>query len=349
MWYGSMRASTFDRRRARKSAALAVLATFALAGCFAALRVELQERSFDHSHHVKRGLECIDYHAEAKTSRRPGMPKNETCTDCHGETDEPSVAAIVSAYLARPADAKHAPSPIYGDVKFDHSKHAAKGLECAACHEGATTQALPNPAGPMRMAACVSCHKEKSGPLDCRSCHETWAKEVKPRSHLGCWELGHGTHARTSQNNVTVANVERCDLCHARNDCDRCHQREAPRSHTEAWRTATHGLAASIDRSKCMTCHAADSCNRCHQVQPPHSHNAPSFGAPRDGHCVTCHEPVGSSACGVCHKGTPSHQRATPRPTTPAHSAAMNCRQCHGAGQPLPHADNGTECTKCHH
>jgi hypothetical protein len=26
----------------------------------------------------------------------------------------------------------------------------------------------------------------------------------------------------------------------------------------------------------------------------------------------------------------------------------MNCRMCHGHGQPLNHADNGTECTSCH-
>jgi hypothetical protein len=33
----------------------------------------------------------------------------------------------------------------------------------------------------------------------------------------------------------------------------------------------------------------------------------------------------------------------------PNHNPAMNCRMCHGRGAPLQHADNGTECTTCHH
>jgi hypothetical protein len=37
---------------------------------------------------------------------------------------------------------------------------------------------------------------------------------------------------------------------------------------------------------------------------------------------------------------------ATPLP--PDHNAGMNCRMCHGNGQPLPHVDNGQQCTSCH-
>jgi hypothetical protein len=27
---------------------------------------------------------------------------------------------------------------------------------------------------------------------------------------------------------------------------------------------------------------------------------------------------------------------------------SMNCRLCHGAGVPLPHVDNGSDCNSCH-
>jgi hypothetical protein len=55
---------------------------------------------------------------------------------------------------------------------------------------------------------------------------------------------------------------------------------------------------------------------------------------------------LSSTSCGVCHKGTPSHALATPLP--PDHVPGMNCRMCHGNGQPLPHVDNGDSCTLCH-
>jgi hypothetical protein len=32
----------------------------------------------------------------------------------------------------------------------------------------------------------------------------------------------------------------------------------------------------------------------------------------------------------------------------PGHTPGMNCRQCHGLTAPLPHADNGSECARCH-
>jgi hypothetical protein len=59
-----------------------------------------------------------------------------------------------------------------------------------------------------------------------------------------------------------------------------------------------------------------------------------------------CHQPLGNESCAVCHKGTPSHALATPKP--PGHNPAMNCRMCHGNGQPLPHFDNGDDCNSCH-
>jgi hypothetical protein len=64
-------------------------------------------------------------------------------------------------------------------------------------------------------------------------------------------------------------------------------------------------------------------------------------------HCLTCHEQLSESACSVCHKGTPDHRLAAPKPAN--HTAGLNCRQCHGHGQPLPHVDNGTDCNSCHH
>lgn len=340
-----MRASTSERRRIRPTPAL-LAGALVLAGCVAALRVDSDGRRFDHSHHVKRGLDCLDCHADAKTKARAGMPAGEACRDCHGEADELSVATSVSAYASLSGDARHARPKTFADVTFDHAKHAEKHVACADCHKGASTEPRPDPAGPLRMKDCTGCHKERGGPEDCRACHESWARDVKPATHRGDWERGHGLAARLNRENVTVAAVERCELCHARSACDSCHLRDAPRNHTEAWRTATHGLTAAIDRSRCTACHAADSCNRCHQVQPPHTHNAGSWSSPRNGHCVSCHAPLSSSACFTCHKGTPRHAAAPARPAS--HVRVGDCRPCHAPGSRLPHADNGSDCNACH-
>ena len=72
-----------------------------------------------------------------------------------------------------------------------------------------------------------------------------------------------------------------------------------------------------------------------------------SFGGTTSNHCVGCHLPLATTECYTCHKSTPSHETATPLPA--GHTAGMNCRMCHGHGQPLPHADKGDACSTCHH
>ena len=68
--------------------------------------------------------------------------------------------------------------------------------------------------------------------------------------------------------------------------------------------------------------------------------------APARDNCLSCHEPLRGESCGVCHEQATSHELATPLPSD--HVPGMNCRQCHGNGQPLPHVDNGQLCTSCH-
>src|SRR5262249_37945065 len=177
---------------------------------------------------------------------------------------------------------------------------------------------------------------------ECATCHMATGRGTKPASHAESW---HFTHGPTSRLPDERKSADRCDLCHARHDCESCHAREEPRDHTNTFRTATHGLEASVDRPRCLVCHREDSCVRCHETAPPRSHRA-GWGAPREGHCATCHATL--DGCAACHKGTPSHAQAVPKPAAD-HTPAMNCRQCHGHGQPLPHVDNGSDCNGCRH
>ena len=178
-------------------------------------------------------------------------------------------------------------------------------------------------------AACTECHQY----ID-----ETWL----PPSHHHGWTRGHGDVVRASSGR----SADRCELCHQEGQsCAVCHQRMAPESHDQTFRTRTHGVLASIDRSGCAVCHTQDSCAQCHQQTRPLSHRG-SFGAPVNNHCVSCHLPVQDTGCRVCHPSTPSHDTAAGLPAD--HVPSMNCRLCHGNGVALPHPDGGHVCTSCH-
>jgi hypothetical protein len=333
----------------RASTSKALLGALLLAGCSAETGEEPKKVRFQHASHVARGLDCTDCHGDPKTAVKVAMPTAESCRECHDGKEKitADIAAAISEYCERPADARHLRPQTYADIQFAHSFHAGRAaISCETCH-GKIAAATPNPEPSLAMTNCQSCHATRSVSGECATCHSVWSQERKPESHGSLWNVRHGAASRMTQKQLVVARTEDCTLCHAREACDQCHATTKPKNHTEAWRTATHGLAASMDRTSCQTCHGADSCERCHNgTPPPRSHRA-GFGAPRDLHCLTCHDQLGESACNVCHKGTPDHNLAAPKPAN--HTAGMNCRQCHGHGQPLPHVDNGTDCNSCHH
>jgi hypothetical protein len=101
-----------------------------------------------------------------------------------------------------------------------------------------------------------------------------------------------------------------------------------------------------MDRESCAVCHQRDFCDRCHASTEPMNHVG-AFGGTLSTHCLGCHFPLSAEeGCGVCHKATPSHLLAAPKP--PDHVPGMNCLQCHGIQQPLPHVDKGDDCNTCH-
>ena len=197
------------------------------------------------------------------------------------------------------------------------------------------------------MDACVACHREQApAAVDCASCHTRIRADVPPADHLAGWEWEHGQRARHGDLD-TFFRQESCSRCHQRDTCTECHRQVEPRDHTNFFRLRGHGLMASTDRQSCSTCHRQDMCVRCHENTQPASHRQGGFGSSRNGHCQSCHEPLGEQSCGVCHTSTPSHKLAPPK--SPRHPAGLNCRQCHGSTARLPHVDNGSDCNQCHH
>ena len=224
---------------------------------------------------------------------------------------------------------------------FSHQAHATRGEECSACHASTEQDDGSGEAFTFSMDACSQCHTQRQVANDCEQCHTRIRADAPPPNHGASWKRTHGRAVRA----CTGATAERCELCHQESSCEACHMAETPDNHSDFFRRRGHGIVASMERQTCSACHTPDSCNRCHQESAPLNHGG-GWGAPQDRHCVTCHEPLRNETCFVCHKDTASHATATALPAD--HNAGMNCRMCHGNGQPLPHFDNGEQCTLCH-
>jgi hypothetical protein len=331
--------------RARRASLLALLG---LAGCaiIGSLQSGVKPFAFSHRLHVEdQGLGCTDCHVQWDKADMPGMPIAKQCALCHADIDaqKPPEKQIAQLFEGDKFKA-HMYSAQSGEIVFSHLKHAGRDNECIVCHAAAAKSDAADAGLKLRMEDCQKCHAERKGPSDCSACHQTIRNDVPPPNHGAQWKREHGRVMRACNNDVRA---ERCDTCHTEANCLACHKSEPPSNHNGFWRRRGHGLAASMDRRTCAACHQPEACEACHSQTQPTNH-AGSWGQPLDRHCLTCHEPLRfEDNCQTCHKSTPSHALATPMPSW--HLPAMNCRQCHGNGQPLPHVDNGTTCIQCHH
>lgn len=300
-------------------------------------------RPFNHEAHIVRGVGCVDCHEGAEKEIKAGMPSKAFCMNCHEDLDKEKDKPLEKKVAWFVEDGGEVRWAEFGkqkpDIKFSHVAHAGKAA-CTDCHTGMDKNTGLVPAGPQRMAACMSCHQEKAPTkLDCAACHVSIDRLKKPDNHAQLWTKSHGG---ASRDGGTTAN--QCSLCHQPQACVTCHQTVAPQDHTEFWRLRAHGVAVGLDRSRCTTCHTTDSCVACHSVTAPFSHRA-GFNAPQNGHCRNCHLPLQTSGgCAVCHRETPGHASAPAKP--PGHTPTMVCASCHGAT--LKHPNNGDNCNACH-
>lgn len=334
--------------------AVAAVAGATLIGCAAVafLRSGDDTPVFSHKVHVvDQGLDCSMCHYTEEGATRPLPPDASQCALCHDGLDEDKPEhRRASAFFVAESDAPDAPLALRpglprfsSEVLFDHTAHsAAMGDDCLACHVGFDQSERLSERDAVRMANCVSCHEERGRVDSCSVCHSEIDERWAPPSHDVAWTMLHGSASR----DVHPPSASDCMLCHTRSSCTECHQSTPPANHDEYFRLRGHGVFADLSRESCDTCHRSDSCIQCHETARPISHHA-AFGSPRNGHCVTCHFPVSGEGCSTCHRGTPSHALAPPQP--PGHIPGANCRLCHGAGAPLPHADDGSACALCHH
>jgi len=299
---------------------------------------------FSHQGHgADKGLTCTTCHIGSRSDDHAGLPGPQICHRCHDRFDnEKPPERQLAAFFDESADYRRTDGARLSDeIRFSHAAHAAASVNCTQCHGDAGTSDYVGNHPPPAKDQCMSCHADAGKSNDCASCHIQINKDWAPDSHAHAWDVAHGKVVRARDTAVS----NRCSLCHEPASCQSCHRENMPVSHTNFWRLRGHGVAVSLDRSQCSTCHQTDFCIRCHENTRPQSHMA-GWGFPRERHCIVCHYPLQSTNCITCHKSTPGHMQATPLP--PGHLPSMNCRQCHGSGAPLPHPDNGQQCTICH-
>jgi len=340
-----LRPSLVHRQAGRvRALLLAVLVLFTAAGCALVGMFGTGSKPFAFSHRLHFGeqkLACVDCHRGADNADDPGMPSAAQCKLCHSELDakKPPDRHVALLFEGRNYLGAHA-SRLADEVRFSHKQHVA-GQQCSACHTGIETNEVIEPSMAITMGDCQKCHAERNVANQCATCHQQIDTNWVPGTHGRQWPRLHGQTVRAHTDGV----VNQCTLCHQESSCTQCHLDVPPANHNNYFRLRGHGLCARVDRQQCSVCHRSDSCDSCHNETRPMSHVG-NWGAPRDNHCMGCHFPVQDNSCSTCHKGTPSHATATPLP--PGHNPAMNCRQCHGVTQPLPHVDKGDQCTLCH-
>jgi len=139
-----------------------------------------QPIEFNHKKHKDQGVECETCHIYIKEESFAGLPKLQTCLDCHeSPITKSSEEEKIRNFAKRGMKLEW--KKIYrlpGHVYFSHRRHVGiANLECKSCH-GPIDDTIKPPLKPLKtlmMNDCISCHK-RSKPSkvssDCIDCHK---------------------------------------------------------------------------------------------------------------------------------------------------------------------------------
>jgi len=141
-----------------------------------------QPIAFDHSLHVQQNkIQCQYCHNQGERSAHSTIPALSTCMNCHlvirnkpGTKDEsPEIAKLVEAYNAGKSIPWVKVHMLPDHVKFNHSAHVLKGVNCQTCHGEVENMKKVEQFSDLSMGWCVNCHREPqhNAPTNCSTCH----------------------------------------------------------------------------------------------------------------------------------------------------------------------------------
>jgi Cytochrome c7 and related cytochrome c len=114
-------------------------------------------------------------HETVETDDHATLPQTATCMGCHAnvKTDSPNIQKLKSF------DDKNEPVPwrrvyrVPSFVYFSHKQHVSDAkVTCDVCHGNVPQMEQMQKVKDTSMAACIECHKSRSAPANCDTCHE---------------------------------------------------------------------------------------------------------------------------------------------------------------------------------
>jgi hypothetical protein len=126
--------------------------------------------AFNHAHHLRLGIECIDCHEGAEDEAVAGMPDREMCWDCHEDIDEEKPPEKrIDQWARTPGGALYwnKRTTQSDEILFDHSKHAAADVTCTDCHGDMEKSERVTADVWQSMDDCMRCHGDRGAPNDC--------------------------------------------------------------------------------------------------------------------------------------------------------------------------------------
>ncbi len=185
-WLGTKR--LFSRNKIAKlmfASALALAMTSAITGCDKLYNLGIgynqghapeQPMPYDHSVHVGvNKIQCQYCHNQVERAKTANIPALSTCMNCHltVKTDSPYIQKIREAYDKGQGIEWTRVHMLPDHVKFNHSAHVGRGVNCQTCHGPIETMKKVEQFSTLSMGWCVNCHRqpENKAPLNCTTCH----------------------------------------------------------------------------------------------------------------------------------------------------------------------------------
>jgi hypothetical protein len=130
--------------------------------------------NFSHKKHGEMKLQCVFCHETASAGAKASFPVEAKCMVCHQAVKRDSEA--IKQLAAIPKDAHIVPEKALYKlpefVYFSHARHSSANIGCEQCHGNVFEQDVVELHMPMRMKACVDCHRSSGAARTCTTCHE---------------------------------------------------------------------------------------------------------------------------------------------------------------------------------
>lgn len=135
-----------------------------------------QPLPYDHSVHAGTNqIQCQYCHNQVERSQHASIPALSTCMNCHMiiKADSPYIQKLQEAYNSGKTIQWQKVHMLPDHVKFNHSAHVNKGVNCQTCHGEIEKMAKVSQFSDLSMGWCVNCHREPqhNAPLNCSTCH----------------------------------------------------------------------------------------------------------------------------------------------------------------------------------